>query len=311
MASQNASAKHVILVLSGKGGVGKSTVSSSLALALAMGSNPNEPAKTVGILDIDLTGPSIPRILGVSEHRVHQGSKGWVPVQVPLPDRPAATDGTTTTTTTTTPASKKNHLACMSIGFLLQSPGDAVIWRGPKKTAMIRQFLQDVDWGSQQLDYLIVDTPPGTGDEHIALVENLREGWNVDGAVLVTTPQDVSVADVRKELSFCLKVGIKVLGIVENMSGYVCPHCSECTNLFSKGGGESLAKEHNLPFLGYIPIDPTLVSTIESRVNVAVGDEVENHVSGYVAGFAKSGVHDIVQAISAQVIASVEGKKAE
>ncbi|KAJ3065919.1 cytosolic Fe-S cluster assembly factor cfd1 [Podochytrium sp. JEL0797] len=272
-------ARNVILVLSGKGGVGKSTVSTSLALSLAASNH------SVGILDIDLTGPSVPRILGVSEHRVHQGSKGWVPVQVPLP-------------------MGVGRLGCMSIGFLLKDKGDAVIWRGPKKTAMIRQFLQDVDWGTEPLDYLIIDTPPGTGDEHIALVENLRDGWNVTGAVLVTTPQDVSIADVRKELSFCNKVGIKVLGIVENMSGYVCPHCSECTNLFSKGGGESLAKEHNLTFLGYIPIDPSLVNMIESSVVVpgSVTNGVENTVGGYVAGFAQSGVYGVFAEVTGRMV---------
>ncbi|KAI9332777.1 P-loop containing nucleoside triphosphate hydrolase protein [Obelidium mucronatum] len=300
--SQTSAAENVILVLSGKGGVGKSTVSTSLSLALALGggasSNNSNTAvgsrggAKVGILDIDLTGPSVPRILGVSEHRVHQGSKGWVPVQ-----RTAAVSNAEGVAT----AATEGSLGCMSIGFLLKDKGDAVIWRGPKKTAMIRQFLQG--------HYLIIDTPPGTGDEHIALVENLREGWNVTGAVLVTTPQDVSIADVRKELSFCNKVGIKVLGIVENMSGYVCPHCSECTNLFSKGGGEALAKEHNLPFLGYIPIDPSLVSMIESNVpaeGATPGDG--NTVGGYVAGFPESGVYEVFQTVTERMIANIHAK---
>ncbi|KAJ3012789.1 UNVERIFIED_CONTAM: Nucleotide-binding protein 2 [Siphonaria sp. JEL0065] len=289
MATPTSAAENVILVLSGKGGVGKSTVSTSLSLALSFS------GKKVGILDIDLTGPSVPRILGVSEHRVHQGSKGWVPVQVPLPKK----DG----------EAAVGSLGCMSIGFLLKDKGDAVIWRGPKKTAMIRQFLQDVDWGTEKLDYLIVDTPPGTGDEHIALVENLREGWNVTGAVLVTTPQDVSIADVRKELSFCNKVVIKVLGIVENMSGYVCPHCAECTNLFSKGGGEALAKEHNLPFLGYIPIDPSLVSMIESSVAVEGSTGGENTVGGYVAGFPQSGVYNVFQGVTEKMISNINAQQ--
>ncbi|KAJ3347674.1 cytosolic Fe-S cluster assembly factor cfd1 [Entophlyctis luteolus] len=212
-ASPPPAARHVVLVLSGKGGVGKSTVSASLALALALASSGGDGSRRlrVGILDIDLTGPSVPRMLGLADARVHQGSRGWVPVHVPLPGAAAAAAAAAAS-----PAAAGDHagapgsLACMSIGFLLRDKSDAVIWRGPKKTAMIRQFLQDVDWGTEPLDYLIVDTPPGTGDEHIALVENLRDGWNVDGAVLVTTPQ----------------VGIRVLGIVENMSGYVCPHCA-------------------------------------------------------------------------------------
>ncbi|KAI8622343.1 P-loop containing nucleoside triphosphate hydrolase protein [Chytriomyces sp. MP71] len=293
-------AEHVILVLSGKGGVGKSTVSTSLALSLALGSS-NSPPRNVGILDIDLTGPSVPRILGVAEHRVHQGSKGWVPVQVPLPPASSSSNALPPALST------KGNLGCMSIGFLLQNPGDAVIWRGPKKHAMISQFLQDVDWGTRALEFLVVDTPPGTGDEHIALVESLRAGWKVDGAVLVTTPQEVSIADVRKELSFCRKVGIRVLGIVENMSGYVCPHCAECTNLFSKGAGEALAREYGVPFLGCVPIDAGLVAAVESSVEVEAEENGKTtRVGGYVAGFRESGVHDVFQAITRQVVELVE-----
>ncbi|KAJ3093869.1 cytosolic Fe-S cluster assembly factor cfd1 [Physocladia obscura] len=290
---------RVILVLSGKGGVGKSTVSTSLALGLALG------GARVGILDVDLTGPSVPRMLGVSERRVHQGSRGWVPVRVPLPiltqsqSRPASNSST----------QPHHELACMSIGFLLKDKGDAVIWRGPKKTAMIRQFLQDVDWGQDELDYLVVDTPPGTGDEHIALVESLREGWRVDGAVLVTTPQQIAVADVRKELSFCNKVGIRVLGVVENMSGYMKDEI-ESENGAKKGGGEALASEHNLPFLGCIPIDPSLVTMIESSVPVpaaapSVEVSPELTVGGYVAGFAESGLYTVFQSVISKIIANL------
>lgn len=140
-----------------------------------------------------------------------------------------------------------------------------MIWRGPKKNAMIKQFLVDVNWG--QLDYLIIDTPPGTSDEHISVVETLKQHRMPDGAILVSTPQGMSVGDVRREIGFCRKAEIPIIGIIENMSGYVCPHCSECTNIFSKGGGEALAKFANIPFLGTIPIDPKLGDCSESGKN--------------------------------------------
>ncbi|XP_054257961.1 cytosolic Fe-S cluster assembly factor NUBP2 homolog [Macrosteles quadrilineatus] len=217
--------KNVVLVLSGKGGVGKSTVSTQLALAL------KEEGFKVGLLDIDLCGPSIPYLLGLENQEVHQCSEGWVPVYLDADQK----------------------LAVMSIGFLLKSRNDSVVWRGPKKTGMIRQFLSDVYW--QDIDYLVIDTPPGTSDEHITVMENLRT-LGCQGAILVTTPQAVAIEDVRKELTFCRKTGIPIIGILENMSGYVCPNCSECTNIFSSGGGSSLAEMSNIPFLGRLPIDP-------------------------------------------------------
>ncbi|KAL2916354.1 cytosolic Fe-S cluster assembly factor cfd1 [Polyrhizophydium stewartii] len=225
--------RRIVLVLSGKGGVGKSTVSAELALALAAA------GCRVGLLDIDLTGPSQPQMLGVAGKQVHQSSAGWVPVY---------TDDT-------------KRLGVMSLGFLLPNKDDAVIWRGPKKTAMIKQFVADVAWG--ELDYLLIDTPPGTSDEHIAIAEQLKT-HPPEGAVIVTTPQAVSLADVRKELSFCRKVGIPILGVIENMSGFVCPHCEECTELFSTGGGERLAAEQSLAFLGRVPIDPNLTTLMET-----------------------------------------------
>lgn len=162
---------------------------------------------------------------------VHQSSAGWVPIY--------------------TDADKS--LAVMSIGFLLKNRNDAVIWRGPKKTAMIKQFLTDVCW--EEIDYLIIDTPPGTSDEHITVMECMRD-VKCDGAILVTTPQEVALEDVRKEVTFCRKTGIKIIGIVENMSGFVCPNCQECTNIFSSGGGAALAELSNVPLLGVLPIDP-------------------------------------------------------
>jgi len=228
--------KHKILVLSGKGGVGKSTVASQLALMLV------KAGKQVGLLDVDLCGPSIPRLVGLEGKDVKKASGGWVPVYVD--------------------SSKK--LACMSVGFLLPDRDAPVIWRGPKKNAMIKQFLEDVVWG--ELDYLIIDTPPGTSDEHISTIENLKN-FNPDGAVIVTTPQEVSISDVRKEITFCRRIKLPILGIVENMSGYVCPHCAECTNIFSSEGGRLLAEEQNIPFLGKIPIDPQLTSSCENGVS--------------------------------------------
>ncbi|XP_040169723.1 cytosolic Fe-S cluster assembly factor NUBP2 homolog [Anopheles arabiensis] len=217
--------KHIILVLSGKGGVGKSTVSTQLALTLA------EADHKVGLLDIDLCGPSVPYLLGLEDRDVHQCDEGWVPVYT----------------------SAEKRLAVMSIGFLLKNRSDAVIWRGPKKTAMIKQFLEDVNW--DKLDYLIIDTPPGTSDEHITVMECLKT-VRTEGAIIVTTPQEMALEDVRKEVTFCKKTGIPILGIVENMSGFVCPNCSECTNIFSSGGGHSLAELAKVPHLGTLPIDP-------------------------------------------------------
>ena len=240
--------------------MGKSTVTAQLALAHQM------MGLRVGVLDVDLCGPSIPRMLGLQGQEVHQSEAGWCPV---------FTDNSQT-------------LGVMSIGFLLTNQvrgqgtslkyrrrtlyiafqDDAVVWRGPKKNAIIKQFLTDVVWNDR--DVLIVDTPPGTSDEHITVMEALKETGvtaQVDGAVLVTTPQAVAVGDVRREISFCRKVGLKMLGVIENMSGYVCPHCSECTNIFSAGGGKSLAEHANIPFLGTVPIEPKLALAAESGVN--------------------------------------------
>lgn len=224
--------RHVIMVISGKGGVGKSTVATELALGL------KHAGKRVGLLDVDLCGPSIPKMFNVQDRDIHQCPEGWLPVFV----------------------DEEQKLGIMSIAFLLNSQDDAVVWRGPKKNAMIKQFLSDVVW--HDLDYLIIDTPPGTSDEHITVVESLR-AYNPDGAILVTTPQAVAVGDVRRELTFCRKTGIPVIGVIENMSGFVCPHCAECTNIFSKGGGEALSKQFGVPFLGHLPLDPNLSQSLE------------------------------------------------
>ena len=239
-----ANIKHIVLILSGKGGVGKSLVTTQTALTLAL------KGYSVGVLDIDLTGPSLPRMFGVELKQVRQAANGWVPVSV--------------YNNTNDPS--KGSILLMLLGFLLGSRDSSVVWRGPKKTAMIRQFLKDTVWNNgKPLDYLLIDTPPGTSDEHIAIAEELRWAQPLDGAIVVTTPQQVATADVRKEINFCKKVNFAVLGVVENMSGYICPHCADCTNIFSSGGGKLLCDSLNLDFLGKIPIDPTFVELIEMQ----------------------------------------------
>lgn len=246
--------KHIILILSGKGGVGKSSVTTQTALTLV------NKGYNVGVLDIDLTGPSLPRMFGVENKQVHQSTMGWVPVSV-YNNSQSRVDA----------EKKRGNLSLMSLGFLLGNRNNSVVWRGPKKTAMIRQFLKDVVWAGDEsgapLDYLLIDTPPGTSDEHIAIAEELRWAQPIDGAIIVTTPQQVATADVRKEINFCKKVNFEVLGVVENMSGFICPHCDECTNIFLSGGGKALSEQLDLTFLGNVPIDPLFVEMIELQDN--------------------------------------------
>ncbi|KAL8774479.1 MAG: hypothetical protein Q9209_000852 [Squamulea sp. 1 TL-2023] len=220
--------KHKILVLSGKGGVGKSTFTTMLAYAYA-----SNTENIVGIMDTDICGPSIPKMMGVEAETIHVSNAGWSPVWV------------------------ADNLGVMSVQFMLPNRDDAVIWRGPKKNGLIKQFLKDVEWG--ELDYLIVDTPPGTSDEHLSVNSFLKES-GVDGAVVVTTPQEVSLLDVRKEIDFCRKAGIKVLGVVENMSGFVCPSCTHRNKVFkaTTGGARKLAQETGVPYLGAVPLDPRI-----------------------------------------------------
>ncbi|CAI5759052.1 unnamed protein product [Candida verbasci] len=250
--------KHIILILSGKGGVGKSSVTTQTALTLV------SKGYNVGVLDIDLTGPSLPRMFGVENKQIHQSTQGWVPVQV------------------------YPNLKLMSLGFLLKNRGDSVVWRGPKKTAMIKQFLKDIVWGNEPLDYLLIDTPPGTSDEHIAIAEELRFAQPIDGAIIVTTPQLVAINDVKKEINFCKKVNFNILGIIENMSGFICPSCKECTNIFSSGGGELLSKDLELTYLGNVPIDPKFVEMIESQnednilIEMYKNSELEVIMSGII-----------------------------
>jgi len=221
--------KHQILVLSGKGGVGKSTVAVNLAISLTL------EGKKVGLLDIDIDGPSVPKVLNLEGAILQTDGETLLPVEV------------------------SENLKVMSIGFLLPNNDDAVIWRGPRKYHMIKQFLKDVNWG--HLDFLIIDSPPGTGDEPLSIVQLLE---NADGAIIVTTPQEVALSDVRKGISFCRNLNLPVIGVLENMSGFVCPKCGEMTYIFKSGGGEKMAKQMNVPFLGRIPIDPQIVRACDS-----------------------------------------------
>jgi Mrp family chromosome partitioning ATPase len=219
---------YKIVVLSGKGGVGKSTVAVNLATELALN------GLRVGLLDVDIHGPSVPTMLGL-EHETLKGNEGELsPVEF-------------------------GGLKVMSIGFLLQSQDDAVIWRGPMKTGVIKQFLTDVNWGD--LDYLIVDAPPGTGDEPLSLCQLIQP---LDGAVIVTTPQKVAAIDVRKSISFCRRLDVPVLGVIENMSGFVCPKCGEITQILPAGGGRIIASDMKVPFLGAIPMDPAIAQSGDS-----------------------------------------------
>jgi ATP-binding protein involved in chromosome partitioning len=213
------SIKNKILVLSGKGGVGKSTVAVNLATALML------DGMSVGLLDCDIHGPSIPKMLRLEGSQVKSTGDAIAPVEL-------------------------GGLKVMSIGFFLDNAEDAVIWRGPMKYSAIKQFLGEVEWG--ELDFLIIDLPPGTGDEPLSLIQLIGDAA---GAVVVTTPQDVSTADVRRSISFCRQLKLPVLGVIENMSGFVCPHCGKTTDIFKSGGGRRMAEQMGVPFLGKIPIE--------------------------------------------------------
>ena len=240
--------KHKVLVLSGKGGVGKSTVAVNIAVALAA------QGRKVGLLDIDIHGPNVPKMLGAEGKRV-----GGEPDSLQ-------------------PYPYSENLGLMSIGFLLHSPDSAVIWRGPLKYGVIKQFLKDVEWG--ELDYLVVDAPPGTGDEPLSICQLIEDA---DGAVIVTTPQEVSILDVRKCVNFCRQLETPILGVVENMSGFVCPHCGKATDLFKKGGGEKMATELGVPFLGAVPIDPSVVEGGDSGAPVVTNSPESTAAKGFAA----------------------------
>ncbi len=244
--------KNKIVVMSGKGGVGKSTTAVNLALALAQKGN------TVGLLDIDLHGPSIPKMFGVENERPKFDESGLFPLEV-------------------------SGIKLMSLGFLLPSTSDATIMRGPMKHGAIQQLLTDVNWGD--LDYLVLDCPPGTGDEPLSAVHLLGSSA---AAVVVTTPQDVALTDVDRSLSFCREVKLPVIGLVENMSGFVCPHCGGKSDIFKSGGAEKLAEKAGVAMLAKVPFEPLVVIG---------GDSGQPHLLAYpdsANSQALSGVADAV-----------------
>jgi ATP-binding protein involved in chromosome partitioning len=221
-----------IMVMSGKGGVGKSTVAANLAARLA------DRGYKVGLLDADIHGPSIPKMFGIEDMRPSVDENGIVPIQV------------------------TENLSVMSIALLVEDRDSPIIWRGPAKMGAIKQFLQEVSWG--KLDYLFIDLPPGTGDEPLSIAQLIEK---LDGAVVVTTPQDVALLSVRKSLTFASMLKVPVIGIVENMSGMKCPHCNERIDIYGTGGVEKAAADFNVPVLGELPIDPA-VATMEDNGRV-------------------------------------------
>ncbi|MBE0585466.1 MAG: Mrp/NBP35 family ATP-binding protein [Desulfofustis sp.] len=217
--------KNKILVMSGKGGVGKSTVSVNLALSLA------QKGYQVGLMDVDIHGPDVVRMLNL------QGT-------LEAPSAPNAL---------VPPLRYNDHLKVVSLEYMMRDRDEAIIWRGPLKIQAIRQFIADMDWG--ELDYLVIDAPPGTGDEPLTVAQTIP----LVKAIVVTTPQKMALADVRKSINFCRSVNVEIVGVVENMSGFVCPHCNQTVDIFKAGGGEEVAREFDLPFLGRVPMDPQVV----------------------------------------------------
>ena len=221
--------KNKFIVISGKGGVGKTTVAVNLAYGLAI------RGKKTGILDVDIHGPNIAKMLGIENKRLITSGVGIEPVKV------------------------LDNLKAISLALMIKDQDQPIIWRGPLKMLTIKQLLADVNWG--ELDYLIIDSPPGTGDEPLSVCQLIP---NLNGAVIVTTPQDVAILDSRKSVGFAKQLEIPFVGIIENMSGFICPHCGEGIDLFGKGGGEKAALDLAVPFLGSIPIEPDIVKSGDS-----------------------------------------------
>jgi len=244
--------KHTIMVMSGKGGVGKSTVAVNLSIGLS------QQGYTVGVLDADIHGPNIPKILGIEEERLLADDEGSI--------RPVEALGS---------------LKVVSVGYLLDSKDTPVIWRGPMKHGVINQFLKDVNWG--ELDFLVVDLPPGTGDEPLSIAQLIKntEGVEAPLAVVVTTPQDVALLDSRKSIGFARALGLEVLGVIENMSGFKCPHCGKPIDLFKTGGGEKAAKDLGVKFLGAVPIDPDIVIDTDAGVPFITHKETSDATNAF------------------------------
>lgn len=245
--------KNRMLVFSGKGGVGKSTIAVNIGLALS------ERQLKVGLLDVDIHGPNLAMMLGVEGKRLESAADNRI-----------------------LPVAVTKNLSLVSMSFLLQDTSTPVIWRGPMKMKVIQQFLGDVIWGN--LDWLVIDSPPGTGDEPLSVAQLIP----ATGAVIVTTPQDVSLLDSRKAVNFARRLNLKIYGIVENMSGLDCPHCGKKIDLFKQGGGERIAQELGIPFLGRIPIDPRIVE---------LGDDGKSFIAHHPESEASKALNEIVDCI--------------
>ncbi len=257
--------KHKIIVLSGKGGVGKSTVSANIALSLS------KKGYNVGLLDGDLHGPSIPKLLGADTQRPEFTQERILPVSV------------------------SQNLKIMSMAFLIPDEDSPVIWRGPMKMSALKQFIGDVNWGN--LDYLIIDLPPGTGDEPLSIIQLIPDA---DGAIIVTTPQDVALLSVRKSVNFVRKMNIPIMGIIENMSGFHCPHCNKTVDIFKTGGGLNASRDLKIPFLGKIPIDPKIVEMGDQGTTFRINDENSSTAKSF---------HGIVERIEKTIKEKKEVKK--
>jgi len=240
----------VIVVMSGKGGVGKTTFAINLATAFAAN------GKKTGILDLDINGPDVPKMLGLDNAQITADKDGILPAMF------------------------NDNLGVISMGFFIQTEDTPIIWRGPVKTTAIRQFIADVRWGD--LDVLVIDLPPGTGDEPLSIAQMIP---NIDGAVIVTTPQDVALLDSKKAIRFAETLEMPVMGLVENMSGFICPHCSGSVDIFKQGGGERTAEEYNIPFLGRVPLDPSVVVAGDAGTPIVGSD---SNVSEAVNSIATS-----------------------
>jgi len=263
--------KHKIAVISGKGGVGKSTVAANLAMAFSLQGYKDR----VGILDVDIHGPCIPKLLGVKGKKCPISPLGALPVTGP------------------------EGIKVVSMDFLVKNQETPVIWRGPLKMQVIRQFLSDFMWGD--LDFLFIDAPPGTGDEPLSVMQLIPD---MDGTIIVTIPSEVSEDVVKKAVSFSRQMGIPVIGIIENMSGFTCPKCGEKINILGAGGGKRLAKDLNVPFLGQIPIDPEICEEADKGIPFVTG-----HVDSPASEAFKEIVKKVEDFLNAKEQSDIQHKK--
>ncbi len=233
IAERSAAIKHKIGIISGKGGVGKTTVAVGIASVLAAQGN------AVGLLDTDITGPNVPLMMGIERQKARADASGKL----------------------IEPVVASGNIKVMSMGMLATDRDAPVIWRGPMRSMAIRQFVADVNWG--ELDYLIIDLPPGTGDEPLTVAQAIP---GLDGMIVISTPQQASLEDCRKAINFTRQLDLEVLGVVENMSGFICPHCGVETPIFGTGGAENMAKEMGVSFLGRLPVAPQVVTSTDQGI---------------------------------------------